>query len=144
MFRHHFCTSWLTDFLLIGRLPPCHPAHQTASHTFTKIAVSWEPSRILTAPYRIEEYNIQSLLEDAKSGDRDVDREEEEWVDQGNIDVPDNYPQSLALTWFSTQLEPSRKYRFRVRARSNQVHAGNGGWSAFGAPSEPLGVKRKL
>ena len=98
----------------------------------------------MTAPYRLETYNIQSLLVDAVRDDKDPDREEPEWVDHGNVDVPEGHPQDMGLTWFSTQLKTSRSYRFRVRARCTEHNAGNGGWSAFGKPSEPLHIKRKL
>lgn len=69
-----------------------HP-HQTASHTISKIAVSWNPSRVLTAPYRIQTYNLQSLIVDAASLDNDKKKNEEKWVDHGTIDVPEGFPQ---------------------------------------------------
>ena len=81
---------------------------------------------------------------DSAFGDKDPAKEEALWTDHGTIDVPQDHPQDAALTWFTTQFETTRRYRFRVRALCDQLTAGNNGWSHFGQPSEPLAVKRKL
>ncbi len=101
---------------------------------------------MLTAPYRLQSYNLQSLLVDAASLDRDRDPrlDEARWVDHGTIALPEGFPQETPLTWFHTQFETTREYRFRVRAKCDQAGAGNGGWSDFCDPSPPLCIRRKL